>query len=64
MSESLYMTEIELLLEKVSKMACSDFSDRTLEVMMEDTKRKLIRYYGFNPDDAEREVRAAAGLEP
>ena len=64
MSESLYMTEIELLLEKVSKMACSDLSDGTLEFIMEEAKKELISHYGLNPDDAEGEVLAAAGLEP
>ena len=64
MSESLYMTEIELLLEEVSRASCNDVSDEQLEELMAQTKATLISHYGLNPDDAEGEVRAAAGLEP
>ena len=64
MSESLYMTEIELLLEEVSKISCSEASEEQLEEVMKETKTILINRYGLNPDDAEGEVLAAAGLEP
>ncbi len=64
MSESLYMTEIELLLEEISKASCSEVSDEQLEELMAQTKAELISRYHLNPDDAEGEVLAAAGLEP
>ena len=74
MSESLYMTEIEQILEKISEMSTSFDPDCRCErclLMHEpfadaksDAVAELVKHYGLNPDDAESEVRAAAGLEP
>ena len=65
MSESLYMMEIERILEDVSAVARrKDLKDGTLETVKEVAIGILMRHYGLNLDDAQSEVAAAAGEEP
>lgn len=74
MSEFLYMTEIEQLLEGISEMASSfdpdcqcvkcvlarkPFADARANAIV-----TLTRHYGLNLDNAQSEVAAAAGEEP
>jgi len=65
MSESLYMMEIEEILEDVSSVACrKDLPMEWLEATKEAAISILVKYYGLNLDDAQSEVEAAAGEEP
>ena len=74
MSETLYMMEMEQLLEEVSRVACSFDEECTcdkcmqmrgqLDELKELTIKTLTRHYGLNPEDAESEVAAACGEEP
>ena len=74
MSETLYMMEIEQILERISEVASSfdpdcrcekcllmrePFADAKLDAVVE-----LVRHYSLNLDDAQSEVAAAAGEEP
>ena len=71
MSETLFMAEIEQLLEEVSRVACSFHEycccDKCLQMrsQLEELKKwtteTLICNYGLNRDDAENEVAAAVG---
>lgn len=63
MSESLYMTEIELILEEVSVTACTGTREELEEGKIWAIKA-LTQRYGLNLDDAQSEVAAAAGEEP
>lgn len=65
MSETLYMTEIEEILEGVSKVACrKNVPKGILEVVKGAAIHILLSRYGLNLDDAQSEVAAAAGEEP
>jgi hypothetical protein len=65
MSESLYMMEIEQILENVSAVACrKGLKEGTLKIVKEVAIGILMRHYGLNLDDAQSEVAAAAGEEP
>ena len=65
MSEALYMSEIEEILEGVSRVACRKQTfPEILEVTKEAAIVILIKHYHLNPDDAQSEVAAAAGEEP
>ena len=65
MSETLYMMEIEEILEGVSKVACrKNAPKRILEVVKDTAIHILISRYGLNLDDAQSEVAVAAGEEP
>lgn len=65
MSESLYMMEIEQILEDVSAVACRKSpTEGILEATKEAAISILAKHYGFNLDDAQSEVAAAAGEEP
>ena len=64
MTETLYMTEIEQILEDVSEVACrKKCSKEILESVKEAAIAILVKHYGLNPDDAQSEVAAAAGEE-
>ncbi len=74
MSDVLFMSEIEQLLEEVSRVACSFDEDctcdkclqmrGTLDELKEWTVKTLTRHYGLNLDDAQSQVAAACGEEP
>jgi len=65
MSESLYMTEIEEILEDVSAVACrKNPTEGVLEATKEAAVSILVKHYGLNLDDTQSEVAAAAGEEP
>ncbi len=74
MSESLYMTEIEQVLERVSETASNFDPDCRCEKCIpmreqladakSDAVNELTRHYGLNLDDAQSQVAAAAGEEP
>jgi len=65
-SEALYMSEVEQLLEELSRVACNKClqTREQLDKTKEWTIKTLIRHYGLNPEDAENEVAAACGEEP
>ena len=66
MSETLYMMEMEQLLEEVSRVACNKCLQTRgqLDELKEWTTKTLIRHYGLNHEDAESQVAAACGEEP
>jgi len=74
MSDTLYMIEMEQLLERVSEIACSFDKDcscglclpirEQLEEIRKDTINTFIHHFGLSPEDAESEVAAACGEEP
>ena len=64
MSESLYMMEIEGILEQVSEVACKEPRSMKFYGIKAWAIRKLTSHYGLNLDDAQSEVAAAAGEEP
>ena len=63
MSESLYMTEIEGILEQVSEVACKEPGSIKFYGIKRWAVRRLTQHYGLNLDDAQSEVAAAAGEE-
>ena len=64
MSESLYMMEIEGILEDVSAVACrKNLPEEWIKVTKEAAISILVKHYGLNLDDAQSEVAAAAGEE-
>ncbi len=63
MSETLYMMEMEQLLEGVSRVACEGNYLDLLETKQQ-AINTLIHHFGLNLDDAESEVAAACGEEP
>ncbi len=65
MSETLYMMEIEQILEDVSAVACRKVpTEGILKATREAAVSILVKHYGLNLDDAESQVAAAAGEEP
>ena len=65
MSDSLYMMEIEQILEGVSAVACrKNPTEGILGATKEAAVSILVKHYGLNFDDAQSEVAAAAGEEP
>ncbi len=65
MSETLYMMEMEQLLEDVSRVACRKKAvPEILEATKEAATAILVSRFGLNLDDAESQVAAACGEEP
>ncbi len=63
MSETLYMMEMEQLLEELSQdVIISDAEE--LHVLKTQAIHTLISHYGLNPEDAESHVAVACGEEP
>lgn len=63
MSETLYMMEMEQLLEELSKAATISDAEE-LHVLKTQAIMTLMSHYGLNPDDAQSQVAAACGEEP
>lgn len=64
MSEALYMSKIERLLEDLSETATKEGESLILHRMKKWTIKTLVKHYGLNQDDAEGQVAAAVGEEP
>lgn len=64
MSDVLYMTEIEQLLENLSRAAIKDGKALSFYGFRYWTLKTLITRYHLNPEDAESQVAAACGEEP
>ena len=63
-SESLYMDEIETLLETMASIACASEDPELIEEEKIWTIKTLMSRYGLNRDDAESSVAVAMGGEP
>lgn len=62
MSETLYMMEMEQLLEELSKAATISDAEE-LHVLKTQAFSTLTSHFSLNPDDAENQVAAACGEE-
>lgn len=64
MSESLYMAEIDLLLETMASIACVSEDPELIEEEKVWTIKTLMSRYGLDRDNAESSVAVAMGGEP